>query len=43
MTLEYKTGTIAVVESGIGEGDAVIARADEEGLDDGAKVKMSKK
>lgn len=43
VTLEYKTGTIAVVESGIGEGDAVIARADEEGLYDGAKVKMSKK
>lgn len=42
VTLEYKTGTTAVISSGVGEGDAVIARADEEGLYDGVKVKVSK-
>ncbi len=42
VTLEYKTGTTAVIESGVGEGDVVIARADEEGLYDGAKVKAEK-
>lgn len=42
VTLEYKTGTTAVIESGVGEGDVVIARADEEGLYDGAKVKAGK-
>ena len=40
--LEYKTGTTAVIGSGIGVGDVVIARADEEGLYSGAKVKISK-
>lgn len=40
--LEYKTGTTAVIGSGIGAGVVVIARADEEGLYSGAKVKISK-
>ena len=42
VTVEYKTGNTAVIESGIEEGESVIARADEEGLYDGAKVRAAK-
>lgn len=39
VTLSYETADSAVIETGIGEGDMVVSKADEEGMADGIRIR----
>lgn len=41
VTLSYETADSAVIETGIGEGDMVVSKADEEGMADGIRIRKN--